>query len=262
MRAIHSLTLEAMEQIWMLEQALTDSGGDYMTWLLSDITIDRRIDKAMLSGVMYSELGALSPRFPDNGRFKKVLTGWFFGKQYWIKGMLDSQEFDYNPIHNYDRHEEYSGSFEDQERRNIDNSETGKDVGSTSSNTITNRDGEASDHVSANQTTTNSVSAYNSPGYLPKDQSVMQSETSGNGTTSENSDVNESGSSTMDRTNNIATTDNKNGTGNDSHNIYAYGNIGVTTTQALIEQQRNVIDFDVYAKIVDAIFRDLFKKIY
>lgn len=79
-------------------------------------------------------------------------------------------------------------------------------------------------NTSRNTTQENNVSAYDSDVYQPKEKLV--------GTTNDNDSTNGSGSGTSDITENLTTR--------------KRGNIGVTTTQQMIEAERKVVLFNVY----------------
>lgn len=87
------------------------------------------------------------------------------------------------------------------------------------------------DTVTGNSTNTNQVKAFDTAANTFTDR--------------EKDTVNNSGSTTYGHTNNNAYSK------NDTENIRAYGNIGVTTTQQMIEQERDTAKFNIFQVILD-----------
>ena len=81
-------------------------------------------------------------------------------------------------------------------------------------------------------TITNTRSAYNSANYTPHDQSVVDSDTS----------------SDLDSSYN--------------HENHMYGNIGVTTTQQMLEAEYKIAEWNIYENIADIFMKDFCIMIY
>lgn len=144
-------------------------------------------------------------------------------------------------------------------------------------------------------TTTNSVAAYDSSDWSNKDKSVVDTNIGKNkDTTEETGDISKANSSSLDstrtddlsdiRTDNLSElrtgsnsnirTDNlkevKEGTNSDirtdnlkdEHYLRAYGNIGVTSTQQMIEQELELREFNLYEKISDMFIQEFCLMIY
>lgn len=157
-----------------------------------------------------------------------ALLKWAIGV--WSKKMLGvwteleaTLHYEYDPISNYDRKEEW------EDVRTLDQDST---------NNL--QHGEQVSTVGTNDTTVeNQITGFNSENYGNLDKSTSDMDTTGTETHS-GTDQN---TGTLDQTENV------------TREGRAYGNIGVTTTQQMIEAQRQVVLFN----IVDSITSD-FKK--
>lgn len=152
----------------------------------------------------------------------------------WSKKELDIWEkleatlhYEYNPIYNTDRTVTETVTEEKTGKRNIDGSST--DTGTANSTSTNNykRD-ETSNDV-------RSVSSYDSDTLKTAEQNTNTIE-------AENSDTstNESRST---GTSTLTQTENSEDSGTVTRELHTSGNIGVTTTQAMIEEERKVVQF-------------------
>ena len=126
--------------------------------------------------------------------------------------MVESTEFEYNPIENFDRYENIS--------RSITSSATGS---STSSGSVSEQ---------SNGTSTGSQTAFNSDSF--KDTNKNTSQGSGSTTTQGSDSAQQSG------------------TGTETVSTHLHGNIGVTTAQQMIAGFREISNFSVYDFIVQS----------
>lgn len=167
-----------------------------------DADIDERLDKEELKMAILARCGTLLPLYTNSEMFKSFSDSFFKQRNKIISKLIDTTEFDYNPIDNYDRREEVHRVY---------------DEDTTNKNTTT---GE-SNNTSSQE---NQTAAYDSSNYQPKDK------VTGNGETKDTTTGN--GSATSDITEDTTTR--------------THGNIGVTTTQNMIESERKVVLFNVY----------------
>lgn len=125
--------------------------------------------------------------------------------------------YEYNPIHNYDRTEEGEDILDGKEKE---------------TRNLTNTD-DYSRNLQDTSDTLNKVAAFN--------EGLADSNAS-------HSDVDYTGTSKDTKTD-TGTIDNKTDNTN-KHYLRAYGNIGVTTTQKMIEEQRDIVQFNLTDYIV------------
>lgn len=213
-----------------------------------EITIDNILLKTAEMTTIYTH--------PDV--FKQMVKIWV-NKRFGIwQKLYDTTKFEYNPIHNYDREEEYTEN-------------TSKDFNSTfHSDKIDNFNRNLAENYERNLSDRTDNSGHNSNSYNDKrekqvaafndgltDSEKENTSGSGNGEFSDNSTQTATGTTVTNQTGttNGSENYNKNEANSEqvdnSHNLHAFGNIGVTTTQQMIEQERNVVQFDIIDYITD-----------
>lgn len=178
--------------------------------LFDSMTLPASVDLETFRDCLLLEKGEL-PVLYQSIDFNKQAFGLWSKKWYHsIERIALTMKEDYNPLHNFDRHEEYTDS-EDVTRE-----------GQTGENVKT--EGESTRRLDASGTdgTENTVSAYNSDTYQPDNKSER---TFGNG---------------EDETTNIQNQARTDTTRNDTerrsfaHTGHLYGNIGVTRSQEML----------------------------
>lgn len=173
------------------------------------------------------ELAELELLYPS-GTFMKTAIGIWSTKQLpvWEK-LYATTNLEYNPIYNYDRTEEWT----EEETGNRNESRTqSQESNGESSGTVQN---------SGEDTVKSDVSAFNETSYTPKE---LQTTTLGTENTS---------SGTAKQTTDITDDTDENSSRNNTRTGRAFGNIGVTTTQQMIEAERNVVKFNIVDYIVE-----------
>ena len=184
----------------------------------ADADIDIRVDKKVLSDTILRRCGTLQPVYTNTEMFKYLSDNFFYEKRDVIRKLIDSTVFEYNPIENYDRKQEIS-------RDESVTAGIGSSVTATPNTTQT----------TSGDTTNNSeqkVSAYDADSYQPK----------------EKAEVHTSEGSVTTNTGTVKTETTQHGTDKTTEKttIRSHGNIGVTTTQSLIEQERKIAMFNIY----------------
>lgn len=151
----------------------------------------------------------------------------------WAK-LFETLEYQYNAINNYDM------------------TETGTDTTNGTHSNTTNSTDDGEDVTQFNENNTNSLNngvyAFNSQTAVPSD-------------TSSGSDNNTSTTTTIYGKENT-TTDNGSDSNTVQHTLTRSGNIGVMSTQDLIKQQREVVDYSYFEKIMQDIDTVLCLEIY
>lgn len=183
-----------------------------------------------------AELELLYSR-PD---FLKFAIGVWSKKELDIWEKLESTlHYEYDPIYNTDR----------TETEIIEEDKTGlKEVNGTSSDTgNANSTNTVEYNKNENSTNSNSVSAYDSDTLKVADKSNSEF-TSKNNDSSQNTSTS-SGTSTLNQS------EKNSDTGTIKRELRTYGNIGVTTTQAMIEEERKVVQFCIDDYIINSFKR-------
>lgn len=238
------------------------------------------VDKNMVIDHILIETADMEVLFTQPSYLKNAIGVW---SRMWLPiwaHLWETTQYEYNPIDNYDRTEtrswtegrENKDTLSRNDTENIDKSNnytrdltdvgtTSKEGGSTSQTTAS-----TIDNTTQDEARTTDKAAYNSSSYEPVDKvtnKMTQDHTNsanGNVTNSENERVSESVSRTgretdtdeIGRTLDIDET--KAGTENIEHTetVTAKGNIGVTTTQQMIQSEREIAMFNVAKIICDA----------
>ena len=187
---------------------------NYDDTLFNDFEIPTGIDKELVINNIMLELGELELLYNDPNMMKFAIVAWSKKEvDRWTK-LYDTTKLDYNPIENYNRVDD----FTEIETRDLETGVQGE------SNTV--------DRNSGGDTIKQFKQGYDSEVQTQTDQE-----------TSELGTVKTVGTGTAQ-------------TGTDKGNIEnvksgsAKGNIGVTTTQQMIQQERNILDFNIYDYIV------------
>lgn len=170
-----------------------------------------KIDKVTVENSVLMELGEYEPLWGDPLFFRNMVGIWSKKWQRTFDRWSNALSIDYNPLENYDRMEEWT----DEEK------ETSLLKGTTTGNTTT------VDH----ETNRNDVSAFNDVDFQPNERNTIESNVQDNSTSTSDS--------------NTDTTRKNNRTGR------AHGNIGVTTSQQMLEAELDVAKFNIYEQIVD-----------
>lgn len=226
---------------------------DYDPTLFDDADFPEGIDKDLAVESILLRCGE-SPALYQSAPFMKMKVTNTARKWYNnIEHMLTAITEDYDPLHNYDRYEEWTET--DKKSETTNHTETVKDTSKTESSETneieSDKTGSSSDNVS--KTTVNDVSAFNSNEYQPSDKTTEngQNNSDNSEAISTQSTNEQSGSGENNRD---IKGDNKYETDNNlSHDAHLYGNIGVTTSQQMLEAEfklrQNINIYDVIAEI-------------
>ena len=226
----------------LLEIQRLKSGSDDLFDLLNGAEFDERIDREVLNNKILSDLGACIPLYDTTDTFRVFYNNYFKVKAYTIRELLDTLEYEYNPIWNKDGTitVEREGTHNEQINR------TGRDTDDGTTVDVPNTTTRVSGSVE------NLVSAENVSDYQADNKSLTDSTTTENGRNT----------STVNNVRNTTSTDTHNGGESDKEVRVEQGNIGVTSTQSLIEEQRNVVKFNVYDWLINDIKNELFVLVY
>ena len=186
--------------------------------------------KDALRDMLLAECAELEVIYPTPSVFKSILSAWcVYRKKMWLD-MWNTTNLDYNPINNYDR----------TETETIKTDRTGT---ANTSGSNTNTHSESTGVTGQNGTVTRTENRYGFNSTTVDVPVGKVTETPGTYTSSET----------------ISSSDNATNKGNSSidenesitRSLRNYGNIGVTTTQEMIQQQRDIIQFDFIENVVN-----------
>lgn len=158
---------------------------------------------------------------------------WTFDK--WVKAI----NIKYDPLYNYDRKEEWTDTHEGDYSKNGSGSSSGT-TGTTNNLTETHNL-----HSTNDVTNTHSEKAFNDTSLVNNQTDVVDQDGSDTGTITNTGSV----------TGNYSNTDSNNESGDDSfenkHSGRMYGNIGVTTSQQMLQSELDLARWNMYEHIAD-----------
>lgn len=227
------------------------------TACLDGVVLPDGMDVDVMKDTMVREWGDCDVVWGNPKIFAHYNAQWFRSHQYSINALWKSTQMVYDPIENYNRYESYGERNDDVENRNARDTFNG----SVGVNGTVNDTGSVTDQNTRNETIAASqnssaesfVSPYNAETY------VEESKTTSNNGSDSNTTVNDNNVKTLDThqseksdtvtenvgLNETTVNNNRQKTG-DSH---VHGNIGVTTTQQMLQQERDIAHYDVYLDV-------------
>lgn len=202
---------------------------NYKDTLFSEFEVPNGMDKQIAIDTICMRSRELEVLYPNLEFFAKRIGMWSRKNQYNWKKLYDTTLLEYNPIENYDRMEDWTDT----------DSETGtnsrnNDIRNTISNEVTN-----------SGTVTEQNTAFNA-GLADHAKEISNNNTNSNGSGS--TTENESGTSKRDLTH--------------KRTGRTHGNIGVTTSQQMIQSEREVAMFNIYDIIAESFVENFCLMVY
>lgn len=210
--------------------------------LFDELELPGSMNKDVLIDNILYEAAPLEAYYPDPNFMKFMIGRWSFMNQSVWQKLYDTTVLEYNPIFNYDRTEEWSENEQMLDKRTL----TGTEMETSTDN--------SSGEIKSSGTVKSelNVSGYNESSYVPREQTI------------ETPDTLTSNTSETDRTVSIDKNDTEN-MDRKRDNIRtgrAFGNIGVTTTQQMIQEERETVLFNMYKVITDSFIERFCLMIY
>lgn len=256
-------TLWGMEQYFKYkEQSLFD-----------EIRLPEGVDKQTLVNTILVESGEFEVMYTDGDFLKVAINTWFERKYNMIDRWIKAINIDYKPLENYNRIEKWTdkanGTTSNNGSKNSKTNNSGSDNGTnTNKETI---DNTASSSTSIGPQTTSDetkVSAFNTDTYTPsqKDESSIGARTdstSDTGKTTTDGTYTKNNAYTNESTVVDTTTDSGTSSNNSEHSGEIYGNIGVTTSQQMLEAEMTLWGkIDIYRDTAEMFVQDFCIMVY
>ena len=273
----------------------------YDKTLFDNIVLPDGIDKDNLVADIMRNSGDLYPYHQIPEYLKSNITFWFSRRLFDFDRMYKSLRMEYSPIDNYNRIDdikrEYKDSGSDTETTTLGSSTTSKHSGTDTetttlgSSTTSKHSGSDTETTTLGSSTTSShtgtdtentqgsgskekgVSAYNEDGYTNREKDTETHNS--NNTQTFNSTVTNTGSGSDTQEQRFDSTVTNTGSGSDktqtdygkqrteTESTHIHGNIGVTSTQELIESEMSLrAKHDIYKIISKEFERELLVQIY
>lgn len=224
------MSLLTVEGLYNYDNTLFD-GFNVPEGLVKQIAIDAILMRTRELEILY----------PDFNYMKNRITIWSNKYQINWKKLYDTTVLEYNPIENYDRMEDWTDTDDETSTSARDNTRnTTNTVKSTSTNEVMN---------SVNVTDQNT--AFNA-GLADHAKQITDGDTT------------ENGSITNTETGKDTENENVNGgrTGRHTRTGRAHGNIGVTTSQQMIQSERDLVVFNLYDVIAESFIENFCLMVY
>lgn len=243
--------------------------------IFDDFSIPTGMDKPTLVDLLLTESADLTVIYPDPSLFKKIIKSWSTRKVPVWEKLYQTTQFVYNPLENYDRTESrtanivHSGTVENtgtqgitsENNTNTANTGTVSNVG-TDTGTVANSGNVHNIELDTGDIT-EAKTGYNSSSFQDTDKQTNnltnESNRSDINTEVRNLEINntrtDNTEQNVNQTNQETRVDNLTETRNlsDTHSefVKVNGNIGIRSSQELIQQERDIDTFDIYSVIID-----------
>lgn len=230
---------------------------NYDSSLFDSFEVPEGLDKQTAIDAILMRSRELEVLYPDLNFVKKRISIWSRKYQYNWEKLYDTTVLEYNPIENYDRKEEWEDN----------DSETGSN---SRDNIINHSDNDVTDRslstksVSSNETmesgsVTEQNTAFNG-GLMDHAKQINDNDVTENGNTTN------TGTEKTTKEMTGKTTENENGTdkreATRKRSGRAHGNIGVTTTQQMIQSERDLVVFNLYDVIAESFVENFCLMVY
>lgn len=203
-----------------------------------NVVLPSAINKEQFINTILLNYGEMETLYADPDMMKFAITNWANINNWSILKAVTAINIEYEPLNNYDRTETRTKSGT--------NTGTVTDSGNTSVSTNTRT---VTDRDETNETE-HKVSAYDSSSYSPDNtddgSNTMDETVTGNGTST--------GTSGNTRTDNLAHAE--------QENVRAFGNIGVTTSQQMLQSELDISLYNIYETFAGIFAFDLLLMVY
>lgn len=287
-----------MSRMKTLNQLLTDN-PNLLSFVVVPTAQAEDLDSATLKTAIIRRCGDVAPYYQKAADFTLFGTMWFNTHSFLFAHALEVWNATYNPIENYDRHEDETITGTKEGTRSGSDTHSGTDTTTTSGSSsgsdahsgtdTTTTSGSSSgsdahtgtDTLTDNVTRENEIAGFNSSGYsdanketengthatqhgetITKSEQTSGSESLQHGETITKSEQS-SGSESVAHGHVITTAGTDSEETENARESHIHGNIGVTTAQQMIEAELNLADkFWIYDYIASAFETDNFITVY
>ena len=245
-------------EIRLTVRGLYNYGESLHDDLFENLNLPEGIDRTDLINNILEQGAAFETLYPDYEYLKFSIGAWSRRWYRTIEKWINVLAVEYDPLYNYNRFEEWEDS----------GSRSGRTTGTTGS--TRNLTGNTSDHVEGQTDTSDSVTttgddelsvvAYNSDTYHNKEKR----ETSGTSSSTGHSETETDATGTSSEAETISGT--SSGTDNETtagdHSGHMWGNIGVMSTQDMLQQELDVQRFNLIQQVTDLFLTELCILVY
>ena len=204
--------------------------------ILSELVVPDGVDVELVKDNLLAETAELEVIYPD-AIFMQAMIGRWSAKELPIwERLYKTTLLEYNPIENYDRMEEWTEAEDTKKNTEADATGTSKTDTDGTSTRESNTDGVINDQKY--------VSAYNETEFTPTERD--------NNTQNEKNNSEQKDVGTVSVKTSAENTTDETGNRNLLRKGRAHGNIGVTTSQQMIEAEREVAMYNIIDVIINS----------
>lgn len=201
------------------------------------------IDKDILIGAIILRCQEFELLYSDPDFLITAVNVWSLKNYRTFEKWVKALDIEYDPLFNYDRTEEYTDIHAGDFNRTATSSDSGTNGNTRTDNlTMTNNLSDTND-----VTQTHSEKAYNDSNFVGTTQDVTDQDQSHTGTVTNTGTVTDSGSYSS----NGSTGENGNDNYTNTHTARLYGNIGVTTSQQMLQSELDIATWNLYEHVAD-----------
>ena len=191
----------------------------------------------------------------SNPDFYKSAIGLWSNKHYrTFEKWINALNIDYNPLENYDRMEEWSDVGSRTNTGTVSDSGERKNTGTQS----TESSGKDNFKGSGNSTSSDEISAYNSNSF----QNDKKNTTNSSNSSETNTTASNTRTDNLSESNSNTRTDNLYEKTNSDRKGRAHGNIGVTTSQQMLQSELDIAKWNIYEQITDLFLSEFCIMVY
>lgn len=201
--------------------------------LFANLVLPEGVDRELVIDTILEKYGMQALMRPDPSYMKKHIGIWSRRKLWTWTKLYDTLNLTYNPIDNTDKYEDYTDT------RTTERSTAGE-TASTSGGTDSRTENETTSGTH-NETVNHDVSAENASDYQADSRDSTQSDNSGSRENTASGTTSLKSSGTNSETENYTDTF--------THSLHTHGNVGVTTTQQMIEAERESVRYNLIEEI-------------
>lgn len=204
--------------------------------ILGELVVPDGVDVELVKDNLLAETAELEVIYPD-AMFMQAMIGRWSAKELPIwERLYKTTLLEYNPIENYDRMEEWTEAEDTKKNTEADATGTSKTDTDGTSTRQSNTDGVINDQKY--------VSAYNEIEFTPTERD--------NNTQNEKNESEQKDVGTVSVKTSAENTTDETGNRNLLRKGRAHGNIGVTTSQQMIEAERDVAQYNIIDVIINS----------
>lgn len=222
--------------------------------LFKNMSLPSGIDKDTLVGNILMRGGEFEVMYSDPYFMQNVIgvwsQKWYRTIDKWVKALA----IDYNPLENYDRMEQWTDTTDGSTSGRRDNGNT-RTLNYTDALTL---DHDETRTLDTTNTSTHDVSAYDSSSYQPADKTVTEDDGTDTMTFSGTDSTLHSGTITDSFGEGTSSKNNE----KVIHNGRIHGNVGVTTSQQMLESELSLAEWNIYEHVTDLFLSEFVIPIY